>query len=150
MSEMMSLQKIWSFNEKLFEKFSCWHITITSCFVAYYVQSGEFWLYIKFLEITLPLNQWRMLKLKFYHKILKSLIEWKILSKFRFSLIFNQNLMVPPSFVQILSGRIIKGKVFVIKRRFLFLYKKWCTEAYIRSRVHEYKVIHARMNGALC
>ena len=54
MSELMSLQKIWSFNEKLFEKFSCWHITITSCFFAYYVQSGEFWWYIKFWNHSPP------------------------------------------------------------------------------------------------
>ena len=58
-----------------------------------------------------------------------------------FSIDFLKILMVPPSFAQILSWKIIKEKVFGDERRFLFFFKKWCTEAYIRSRVHEYKVI---------
>lgn len=32
--------------------------------------------------------------------------------------------MVPPSFAQILPGKIIEGKVFAIKGRLLFLIKK--------------------------
>ena len=39
----LSFEKIWSFNEKLFEKFSYGHITITSCFIAYSVQSVCWW-----------------------------------------------------------------------------------------------------------
>ena len=108
--------KIYSFWHITHHKSFCWEVLRTKC--------GEFWWYIKFWEITLPLNQWRMLKHKYFHKLLTSLIEWKFYQTFEFNLIFIQNFMVPPSFAQTLSGKIIEGKVFGDKKKISLLYQE--------------------------
>ena len=99
-----------------------------------------------FYEILLPLNRWPLLKTNCVLTPIKSISwvfghDWENDILKGFSIDFLKILMVPPSFAQILSWKIIKEKVFGDERRFLFFFKKWCTEAYIRSRVHEYKVI---------